>query len=247
MRSTHIPCSYILSLKAVQVRPCAAMPPGAATAFKTDGFERPLRPRRGFMPAVLVFDTSLDDLMVDFQSPSPNKVDEFLAIVHPQISKIARKHGNDLPKDVREEVKNETLRLLLTRNRAIFDSGRGTAWQYLHGNVLNAIQLVRGAYGHPTKRSISEQGESSGPSLFVDLTQAPQVFLESAAEGIHRAALLSQVLRLANPNVRYALSQIYLVGNDRSVVAAVLGISRFALARQIASFAQSEAILRRCA
>jgi hypothetical protein len=199
------------------------------------------------MPVLLVFDTSLDDLMVDFQSPSPNKVDDFLEITQPQISKIARKHGNDLPRDVREEVKNETFRLLLSKGRVCFNSKRGTAWQYLHCNVLNALQLVRGAYGNRTKRIIREQSESRGPLVFVDLTQVPQAFVESAVEKIHRAALLSQVLRLAAPNVQYALSQIYLVGNDRSKVAAELGLSRFALARQIANFVQSEAISRRCA
>jgi hypothetical protein len=186
-------------------------------------------------------DPALHSLLLGFRSRQPEPSEAFFEAVSSRLKATARRYLPDLPDDIQSEVVGETLLLLLQPNMAPFDASRGSAWNYIHGFALNAVSNVRSMYG---RKRIKKKGETE-----FRVSAIPQhISFEELGNGIpvkdptveyHEKIAAAEVLAKAPLITRFALERIYFDQQPRVRVAAELKIDRFALQRQLVTFANS--------
>src|SRR6476620_2297868 len=105
------------------------MPPGAASAFKTErGFDGLCGPKEH--ARLTTAEDELTFLLEGYQLRDSDLSERFHAVARPLLAGMAMKHGWRLPKDVIEEVVQEVFLVLLKPTTVRFEAARGTVSQY---------------------------------------------------------------------------------------------------------------------
>ncbi len=157
----------------------------------------------------------------------------------------------DLPKDLQDDVFQEALELVLRAKPGDYDPARGSPKQFFRLLLINAIRAVRIGFTPPGQvtrqrgkpKPAKDQTEKKG----VELAASTASFDELAATADDPASFAlfaaiearidaTKVLTAAPPATADALRLIYLQDVPIQSVAEGLGISRFALRRQIQTF-----------
>jgi RNA polymerase sigma factor (sigma-70 family) len=177
------------------------------------------------------------------QSASPKSqaaqdalVDQFGKLLKKIVTRACRSYH--LQDQEREDVLAETYQQILNPNIARFAAHRGKPQQYFRGIVLNAARKVL-TQRNARRRKGTTSGETApAADEFVGggryrTSSAP---LPSPAEEAERHDLARFILEAAPPRVRRALELCYWDQWPLLSIAAHLGVSRFALAREIQAF-----------
>lgn len=182
-------------------------------------------------------------LLMDFLQRDPNALKEFPQVFNSRILRAARRVARDIPVDIQEEIVSQTFANLLTPARVQFDPSRGTAWQYLIGQILNAEQQVRRLYGFQIRRrnqpkAILESSEWTGQprSISFELLEIPQQSPNNVAEIFERQFYIQTVLSKAPKTVASVLKQMYVYNKTQKQAIQTLGISRFSYYRKLKKF-----------
>lgn len=180
----------------------------------------------------------------DFLSDSPVLVDEFYTLLKRAIHLDCARKASDLPRDIRDEVVNETIVLLRSPNRASFDPNRGSAESYLYFAAKSAIKNVRVAYGLVTVKPGEDDAPVPVEALLVDEEIADPGHPEYK---MHLVVLTNEILERAGQPMRFLLAQIYLRGEDQETVLTTAGLDRFSFRRRCQKIGRDSEALRKCA
>lgn len=180
-------------------------------------------------------------LLIDFLEGDAYARDEFPEAMMQRILKTARAIAKDLPEDIQEEIAQQTFQNLLFTPSANFNPARGTAWQFLIGQIWNAEKQVRAAYGFPQRRKtkVLEAAETSAIS-----EQLPKIVSINNQAAINAPAInferkfeseffVKSVIRKAPPQLATALQLICFRDKNKEQSAKIVGLSRFQMHRQM--------------
>jgi hypothetical protein len=166
---------------------------------------------------------------------------KFFEVMNPRILRTARSIAKDLPEDIQEEIAQQTYLNLLYTPANNFNPERGTAWQFLIGQIWNAEKQVRDAYGYPQRRKKKDlqsiesftTAKQSPKIISIDTEKTvnlPSVNLEKTLEG---EFFVRTVIRKAPKPLASALKLICFQDNSKEQAAKAVRLSRFQLHRQI--------------
>lgn len=204
----------------------------------------------------------LDLLLRDFLAGDTRARNALPRDAHRFLLTIARRIGRGLPDDVLGEVVNQALEYLLRMRAGAFDPQRGSAGTFLGLVVRTAVRTVRANYAPPgevtrqrkPRQSIGADVETaSAPTDEMPADEAPageaEIEQDQEADAVafdieavdpQNAAWLIEVrhdvrslLQRAPPLVAAGLVRVHAFGDGLGEVALELGVSRFALNRQI--------------
>jgi hypothetical protein len=182
-------------------------------------------------------------LLIDFLEGDVIAHNEFPEIMMPRITRTALAVGKDLPEDIRKEIAQHTFQNLLLIPSANFNPARGTAWQFLIGQIWNAEKQVRASYGLPQRRKKKVLQSAEDPAA---TAQLPRVVSIDAGETINlptgncernfeKEFFVRTVIRKAPKPLATALKLICFEDKTKEQAAKIVGLSRFQLHRQIAN------------
>ncbi len=198
------------------------MPTGAASAFKTLGFELPFAAQEVHeLPTDNISRFEFAFLLEGFHTGDHLRSEQFYAVVRPILFRMAKKRRCGLSLDQVEDVVQETFLALLRRGVVRFDPDRGDVSEYLLGRLLNAIKAIRTQYGSTRGFSVPLE-ELKYPLLSRDTVEA----LDSR----HLACRILE--GVPNP-IREACFRVLAEDEAQTVVALEMGLTRFALARKL--------------
>src|SRR2546426_876257 len=184
----------------------------------------------------------LESLLPQFISRDPNALNAFPRSATPILKKLARRFAPELPRDLIDEIVQETYCALLNGSGHAFDAGRGTARKFFFGVVLNATQKVRASYCPPGTRTRkhSQKNEEAPETEIVpfDETVHSDVspLIPPDIRSVDARLDLATLLRGASAVLTTALVAIYVEGHRVADVARRLGVSRFRIGREIKAF-----------
>jgi DNA-directed RNA polymerase specialized sigma24 family protein len=167
----------------------------------------------------------------------------------PLLRRFARGAAREMPPDLQEEVVSQSLEYLI-RYGAQFRPERGTAASFLKVMVGEAARRVRADYCPPGQRTRLERrdrrraGRKALSLSKLDLDTFE--FDPDSAHGTRNAARdletrcdVRAIVECATARIARALVLIYFVGEAVSAAAKAVGMSRFALRREITRFTNS--------
>jgi DNA-directed RNA polymerase specialized sigma24 family protein len=192
----------------------------------------------------------LHDLLQAFLAGDPIARNTLPRVAERYLIVIVRRLDPALPEDLRGEVVNQALLNLLRQDAGSYRPARGSAGTFLGLMVRNALRQVRAMYappGQPTRRRQRKSGVSKPEAPLVAITAQPP---EDTVDGQEPtapddiAALEIQLdvealLQRAAADVAEGLRRVYLDEEPMQDAAEAMGMSRFALSRKLARFAES--------
>lgn len=195
---------------------------------------------RGNMTAI-TDDKTENQLLINFLEGYTNADDNFFELMNPRILRFARRNTRDLPIDIQEEVAQQTFANLLITPVSNFNPERGTAWQFLIGQILNAEKQVRSGYGLPQRRKIKVPEGSDKPTVPKQFTKVVSIDAEetinpqskSFERNLEGEFLVRTVFRKSQKPLVSALKLIYFQNKTKEQAAKIVGLSRFQMHRQI--------------
>lgn len=179
---------------------------------------------------------ALDRLVAGFVRHDQDAVLEFGRVAPPIIRGLVRRFGPDLQADVVDEVVSETYLLLLGRAGAAFDASRGSAQKFLFGVVANAVKNVRAGYrppGTPTRQHKNRAKIEPVVVPFEESQHGLEQRMLPDAQQIDAAADVAVLLSELTAVLAVAVVAVHLHGYGISMVARILGVSRFRIRRAI--------------
>jgi hypothetical protein len=180
----------------------------------------------------------LSALLSDFLSDKPDCDSALRGFLKPIINRFCVQRASNLPVDLREEVLQETLLILLGNGCSQYQSELNTAPGYVYSSVRTALQSIRRRYGLTPTRVASRVADFELESA-VD---------QSQSEGrVLRGLLANEILRFADPAMRRVLWRVYVNEEVQEVALAEAKMSRFAFARKRKAIARSLSELDRAA
>lgn len=182
-----------------------------------------------------------NQLLIDFLEGDAYARDEFPEMMMQRILRTARAVAKDLPEDIQEEIVQQTFQNLLFTPSANFNPARGTAWQFLIGQIWNAEKQVRAAYGFPQRRKVkaSETVEAYAISeqlpkiVSIDNQEAISVATINFEREFESEFFVKTVIRKAPPRLATALKLICFQDQSKEQSAKIVGFSRFQMHRQM--------------
>jgi DNA-directed RNA polymerase specialized sigma24 family protein len=152
---------------------------------------------------------------------------------------FARNAAPELPVDIRDEVVSQSFEYLI-QSGPQFQPGRGSAKAFLKILTRQAVRKIRADYCPPGRRTRPDRRDRShGKPKVVSLSD---INLENilvnhdAVDELDRQCDVKALLGRAPAKVATALVLIYFAGEKVSAAAKAVGMSRFALSREIAGF-----------
>jgi DNA-directed RNA polymerase specialized sigma24 family protein len=183
------------------------------------------------MPAAV--ERNLDDLLEAFQLRDPLLSEEFHALAGPKLRRWARRKGWGLPKDAIEEVVQEVFLAVSNPVTVRFDRTRGTATEYLTGRLLNALKTIQTVNG---LRRLGSDFNSEGQREFVPIDDLELMSANVIPfEAINARHLVRKMFTGMEATVLEACRRVWVEDEPQAAVAETLGMSRFALARKLAT------------
>lgn len=176
-----------------------------------------------------------DQSLLDFVAGTQPAAEAFPMIARPLMKTFARYAAAELPPDVHDEVVSQSLEYLIEYGKQ-FQPARGTAKSFLKLMAGQAARKVRADYCPPgcrTRLDRRDRRRARGkvvPLLDVDIENPRGV------EELDMSCDARAILRRAPQKIAQALVLIYFAGEALSAAANVVGMSRFALSREIARF-----------
>jgi DNA-directed RNA polymerase specialized sigma24 family protein len=181
------------------------------------------------MPTIA--EPELGYLLEAFQLRHPDLSERFDAVARPILRRMAKKRSWGLPSGTFEDIVQEAFLALSNPTHTQFDPARGTATQYLHGRLKNAVKTIQIVYG---LRRIGTDFEKEPQREFVsldDLELNSQLGIRE--EAIYSRHTIQKMFAGVDDNVRNACLRVYGEDESQSDVAAELHIGRFTLARRM--------------
>jgi hypothetical protein len=180
----------------------------------------------------------LSVLLSDFLSDKPDSDAALRRFLKPIVNRFCVQRASNLPVDLREEVLQETLLILVGSGCSHYESDLNTAPGYVYSSVRTALQSIRRRNGLTATRVVSTVMDFEVDSV-VD---------ERHSEGkVLRRLLANKILRFADPQMRRVLWRVYLNEEGQEVALAEAKMSRFAFARKRKAIARSLSGLDRAA
>jgi hypothetical protein len=195
----------------------------------------------------------LESLYEGFVNRDPGKSEQFKTEISAFCVGLARRYAWSLPKDVQEEIVDETLCALLAPGVRRYNPSRGTIKEYLTGFVLNAVRRLREVLYPSLQYPKSLKTRCVGAEIDGSVSLPTMEEVEAGEEGclveperemvakIH----LDRVLTAAPPMVRMALQAVHIEDEPLSGFARRQGISRFALKRKMDAFIAHHRLVNR--
>lgn len=182
-----------------------------------------------------------NQLLIDFLEGDATANNKFFEVMNPRILRVARRIAKDLPEDIQEEIAQQTLQNLLFTSPAKFNPARGTAWQFLIGQIWNAEKQVRAAYGYPPRRKKKDFHIAESSTM---KAQLPKIITIDAEDTINlptanferifeRDFFVMTIIRKAPKPLASVLKLICYQDKTKEQAAKIMGLSRFQLHRQI--------------
>lgn len=176
-----------------------------------------------------------------YRFQSGGSPDPFLEVALPFLERLASRLGWSLAPDKRPEISQQAVLLLLTGRAGRFDPTRGSAETFLRYLTLRAKREVEAMYpnpGNPTRRRSrkkpTEQERVEQPAIPLDDLPEGEQPSSPPAEVIAANRIdAEKVLLRAEPRFRAALKMIYYDRVPVVDVADEVGISRFAISREV--------------
>jgi hypothetical protein len=180
-------------------------------------------------------------LLIDFLEGDSIALDEFPEVMMPHILRTARAIAKDLPEDIRKEITQQTFQNLLITPSANFNPGRGTARQFLIGQIWNAEKQIRAAYGFPQRRrkKVLQSAEDSAvkkqlpKTVSIDNQESINLPSENFERNFEKEFFVRTVIRKTPKPLASALKLICFQDKTKERAAEIIGISRFQRHRQI--------------
>lgn len=169
-------------------------------------------------------------------------VEEFSRVAGPTVRAFARRFGRDLPADRIDEVVSETYLILLEGLGSKFDSnhGTGSVRSLLFWAVKRAVQRIRAQYAQAGSRTRRKTGEPA-PLRAIGFDHVYDEAKIAKVDGVLGQVELEHdaqtVINAASATIAAALIAIYFRNRRIADVAKELGVSRFKLHRDLATFA----------
>jgi hypothetical protein len=184
------------------------------------------------------FAGEIRDLLENFLSQQPGSADALRACLVPLVKKYCSRHAPTLPLDLREDVLQESLLLLVGSGQGAYDGASNTSAGYVYNVVRTALQSVRRRYGWVVRQRADVDED-------IDLDALPSE--DSTEERQHAKIMVHEILRSVEPDFALLLWRVYAEGETQEIVLAGAGMSRFAFDRRRKAIAQSLSVLGRCA
>lgn len=182
--------------------------------------------------------TISDQFLLEFLSGTYPAAETFPDAARPLMKTFARHAAPELAPDIQDEVVSQSLEFLIEYGSK-FQPVRGTAKSFLKLLVGQAARRVRAEYCPPGCRTRLSRRDRRQTPRNVSLSA---VNLQSAlgnSDAVRELDLSCEtkaILRSAPPTIARALVLIYFAGEAVATAAKAVGMSRFALSREIRHF-----------
>lgn len=180
----------------------------------------------------------LSVLLRDFLSDKPDSDYALRKFLKPIVYRFCVQRASNLPMDLREEVLQETLLILVGNSGSEHESCLNAAPGYVYNSVRTALQSIRRRYGFTATRLASTAAEFDLDSV-VDDSHSESKLL--------RGLMANEILRFADPEMRKILWRVYVNEEVQEVALAGAKMNRFAFARKRKAIARSLSKLDRAA
>jgi len=198
------------------------MPTGAASAFKTLGFELPIAAHKMHeLPIDTITRFEFAFLLDGFLLEDELCANQFDALVRPVLFRMAKKRRFELPLDQKDDVVQETFLALFRKSVVRFDPERGVFSDYLLGRILNSLKAIRSQYDQ-TRVVVVPLDEMKNPLLSKDTVEA-----------FDSVQIAKRILEGVPAPMREACFRVLAENEAQTVVAVEMGLTRYALARKI--------------
>jgi len=183
------------------------------------------------MPAAS--ELNFDDLLEAFQLRDSLLSEEFHNVAAPQLRRWAKQKGWGLPQDAIDEVVQEVFLAISNPVTVRFDRTRGTAAEYLTGRLLNAVKTIQTVYG---LRRLGSDFTAEAQREFVPVDRLELMSSNVIPfEAINARHLVTKMFAGVEATMLEACRRVWADDETQGAVAEDLGISRFALARKLAT------------
>jgi len=183
--------------------------------------------------------TISNESLLDFLHVAESRAEYFPTAARPLMKTFARRAAPDLPVDVQDEVVSQSFEYLI-QSRSQFQPERGSAKAFLKIRTRQAARKVHADYCPPGRRTRPAPHERDHEQQRVislsEMNLESVLINEEAAKEPERKYQVKALLDRAPAKVAAALVLIYFVGEDVSVAAKAVGMSRYALSREITRF-----------
>jgi RNA polymerase sigma factor (sigma-70 family) len=179
-----------------------------------------------------------NESLLDFLHVAEPQAQYFPTTARPLMKTFARRAAPELPADVQDEVVSQSFEYLI-QSKAQFQPERGSAKAFLKVLTRQAVRKIRADYCPPGRRTRPDRHDrrQQKPKI-VSLSDINENVLvnRDAVDELDTNCEVKAILRRAPEKVARALVLIYFAGERVSSAARAVGMSRFALSREIARF-----------
>lgn len=188
----------------------------------------------------------LDAYLIGFVRRDLLATEQFISVAEPYLLNLARNFGFDLPRDLHNEIVEQTYVILLDGAGAKFNSQRGTAKAFLYDVARNATLQVRAQYcppGQPTRnRRLRTTTSFSGDikkmsSVIIPIDEVKELAAShNSAHEIMTRCDARMVLVKAPYHIAAILHRLYFNGETLGEIARQTGVNRFKLKRLVNTY-----------
>jgi hypothetical protein len=181
---------------------------------------------------------ALSVLLNDFLSDKPDSDAALRRFLKPIVNRFCAQRAHKLPLDLREEVLQETLLILVGSGCERYEAMRNTAPGYVYSAVRTALQSIRRRNGLTPARIATTEFDVDFDSLAEAKNREVTVF---------RRLLADRVLQSVEPRMRRLLWRVYINDESQEIALAEAKLSRFAFDRRRKAIARSLSLMGRVA
>lgn len=179
-----------------------------------------------------------DQSLLDFVAGVQPAAETFPTTARPLMKTFARYAAPELPPDVHDEVVSQSLEYLIEYGKQ-FQPARGTAKSFLKLMTEQAARKVRADYCPPGCRTRLDRRDRRCAQRKVVPLSDIEIENPHGVEELDVTCEARALLRRAPAKIARALVLIYFAGETVSAAATAVGMSRFALSREISRFTRT--------
>jgi DNA-directed RNA polymerase specialized sigma24 family protein len=183
-----------------------------------------------------------DQSLLDFVAGTLPAAETFPSTARPLMLRFAWRTARELPRDLHDEVVSQSLEYLIEYGSR-FQPERGTAKAFLKVVTGQAARKVRADYCPPGCRTRLEprnQRHARPEVLTISELEGENPEHPDALKDLDTTCVVREILLRAPTKIAQALVLIYFLGETVSTAAKAVGMSRFALNREITRFMRTE-------
>jgi DNA-directed RNA polymerase specialized sigma24 family protein len=183
-----------------------------------------------------------DESLLDFVAGTLPAAETFPSIARPLMLRFARRAARELPRDLPDEVVSQSLEYLIEYGSR-FRLDRGTAKAFLKVVTDQAARKIRADYCPPgcrTRLEPRDQRRARPEVLTISELEGENPEHPYAVMEVEMTCEVREILLRAPIKIAQALALIYFFGETVSMAAKAVGMSRFALNREISRFFRTQ-------